>query len=177
MWSNYQLLRQSSGGHGHWSMLPPPLSSWKLMPWSHLALQWSPTLNCLRWLSHQCTHYEVLRFAVILNENLGLRENGILFCLLAILDSAIPDFLAGVVDRGAGIGLRPFPTPLFAWALSAGTLAVLSPLLDPPRLAPSHSAFLCTFHGYTQWIVGIFCSTEVCFDLLHFLSGLHWWEV
>ena len=37
-----------------------------------------------------------------------------LFCLLAILDSAFPGFLAGVSRRDAGIGLGTFPTPWFA---------------------------------------------------------------
>ena len=45
------------------------------------------------------------------------------------------------------------------------------------RLAPSKSAYLCVFHSFMEWVVGIFNGTEVCFDLLHFLSGLHWWEV
>ena len=31
VWSDYHLLRQSSGGHG-W-LLPPPLSSWRLRPY------------------------------------------------------------------------------------------------------------------------------------------------
>ena len=52
-------------------------------------------------------HYEVLRFSVFLNEKLDLW----LFCLLAILDSAFPSFLAGVSHRDAGIGLSTFPTP------------------------------------------------------------------
>ena len=45
-----------------------------------------------------------------------------------------------------------------------------------PRLAPSQSAYLCVFHGFVEWVVGIFDGTEDWFDLLHFLSGLRWWE-
>ena len=59
-----------------------------------------------------------------------------LFCLLAILDSAFPGFLAGVSRRDAGIGLGTFPSPWFAWGRSAGILAVLSPLLDPSKTCP-----------------------------------------
>ena len=77
-------------------------------------------------------HYEVLQFAVFFNEKPDLW----LFCLLAILDSAFSSFLAGVSCRDAGISLGTFPTPWFAWALSAGILAVLNPLLDPPKTCP-----------------------------------------
>ena len=59
-----------------------------------------------------------------------------LFCLLAILDCAFPSFLAGVSYRDARISLGTFPTPWFAWALSAAILAVLSPLLDPSKTCP-----------------------------------------
>ena len=36
---------------------------------------------------------------------------------------------------------------------------------------------LSVLHGFVERVVVIFDGTEVCFDLLHFLSGLHWWEV
>ena len=65
-------------------------------------------------------HCEVLRFAVFLNEKLDLWP----FCLLAVLDTAYPCFLARVSHRDAGIGLGTFPTPWFAWALSTGILAL-----------------------------------------------------
>ena len=73
-----------------------------------------------------------------------------LFCLLAILGSAFPSFQAGVSLRDARIGLGTFPTPLFAWALSAGILAVLSPLLDPSKTCPVPVCIplcLSQFHG------------------------------
>ena len=93
-----------------------------------------------------------------------------LFCFLAILDSAFSSFLAGVLrHREAGIGLGVFPTP---WYLQYWVFC-----LTHPRLAPSQSASLCVFHGFLRWVVGIFYGTEVCFDLLYFLSGLHLWEV
>ena len=93
-----------------------------------------------------------------------------LFCLLVILESAFPWFLTGVSRGDTGIGLGTFLTPWFAWALSAGILAVLSPLLDPSKTCPVPVCFV-------EWVVGIFDGTEVCFDLPHLLSGLHWWEV
>ena len=69
---------------------------------------------------------------MFLNEELDLT----LVCLLAILESAVPSFLAGVSRRDAGIGLGTFPTPWFASALPAGILAVLRPLLDPSKTCP-----------------------------------------
>ena len=59
-----------------------------------------------------------------------------LFCLLAILDSAFPRIFVGVSRWDPRIGLGTFPTPWFAWALSADILAVLSLLLDPSRTYP-----------------------------------------
>ena len=41
---------------------------------------------------------------------------------MAVFDSAFSSFLAGVSYIDAGIGLGTFPTPWFAWALSAGIL-------------------------------------------------------
>ena len=73
-----------------------------------------------------------------------------LFCLLAILGSAFPSFQAGVSLRDDRIGLGTFPTPLFAWALSAGILAVLSPLLDQSKTCPVPVCIplcLSQFHG------------------------------
>ena len=36
---------------------------------------------------------------------------------------------------------------------------------------------LRVFHGFMECIVVILDGTEVCFDLLHFLSGVHWWGI
>ena len=141
-------LRQSSGGHG-W-LLPPPLSSWRLRQyrlhclygwWSHLAWQWSPTLTGLWWLSHQCTLWDLAVCCFVEWEAWSLTS----FCLLAILDGVFPSTLAGVSHRDAGIGLGIFTTPWFAWALSAGILAVQYWVLclTHPRLALSQSATLC----------------------------------
>ena len=41
--------------------------------------------------------------------------------------------------RDSGIGLGTFPAPWFAWVLSAGIAAVLSPLLDPFQDLPRPS--------------------------------------
>ena len=46
--------------------------------------------------------------------------------------------------------------------------------LTHSRLAPSQSASLFVFHGFMEWAVVVFDVNEVCFGLLHFLSGLHW---
>ena len=78
VWSNSHLLRQSNRGNV-W-LFSPPLSSWRLSPYklhfsmmvvvpcltvkSHVTSLWCP--------SHQCIHYEILRFVVFLNENLYL---------------------------------------------------------------------------------------------------------
>ena len=96
---------------------------------------------------------------------------------VSYFDSAFPNFLTGVFHRDAGIGLGTFPTPWFAWPLSAGIIAVLSPLLDyPSKTCPvpvcihlHPSAFLCVCHGFVEWVVGIFDGTAACFDLLYFL--------
>ena len=130
----------------HVWQLPPPLSSWMLRPyrlhrlyglWSHLAWQWSPTLTGLWWLSHQCTLCLWLWGLTVCCFLEWEAWSLTLFCLPAILDSAFPRFLAEVSRRDAGISLGTFPTPWFAWALSAGKLAVLSPLLDPSKTSTS----------------------------------------
>ena len=98
-----------------------------------------------------------------------------LFCLLAILNSAFPSFLVGVSHKDSRIGLGTFPTPWFAWALSAGVLAVSSPLLDPSKTSPIPVCIpLCLSrlcgggHGDFQWHWGMIWPAP--------LSGLHWWE-
>jgi len=168
-----RLLRQSSGGH-RW-LLPPPLSRWRLRQYRLHCLHgqlsplaWSPTLTGLWWLSHQCTLWGLAVCCFLKREAWSLT----LFCLLAILDSASPCFLAGVSYRDAGSGLGPFPALWFAWALSAGILAVVNPLFDPSKTSPSQSASPCVFHGFVEWVVRISDGTEICFDLLHFLSVL-----
>ena len=132
-----RLLRQSSGGH-KW-LLPPPLWSWRLRQYRLHCLHgqlsplaWSPTLTGLWWLSHQCTLGGLTVYCFLKWEAWSLT----LFCLLAILDSAFPCFLARVSYRDAGSGLGPFPAPLFAWALSADILAVVNPLFDPSKTCP-----------------------------------------
>ena len=96
-------------------------------------------------------------------------------CLLGwSSDSAFPNFLAGVSHRVAGIGLGTFPTPWFAWALSAGLLEVLGPLLDPSktcsilvclplcfsRLHTNHRVGhgFCWWHWSVPWPVPLFSS-------------------
>ena len=89
-----------------------------------------------------------------------------LLCLLAILGSGFPSFLAGVSHRDTGINF--FPSPWFAWALSAGILAVLSPLYLPiqdlprPRLHPfvSFVAAWCGLWGFSVALkYALICST------------------
>ena len=107
-----------------------------------------------------------------------MRSCGLLFSWMRSLisDSVLPvgHFLAGVshshTHRDTGIGLGTFPTPWFAWALSANILAVLSLLLDPSKTCPSQSVSFCIFHCFMEWVVEIFNGTQVWFDLLHFLS-------
>ena len=111
-------------------------------------------------------HYEVLRSAVFLNEKLDLW-----LCFACWpFSTCFPKF--------SGISLGTFPTHWFTWALSAGILADWVLCLTHPRLAPSQSASLCVFHGFVEWVLGIFDGIEVCFDLIHFLSGffLHQFE-
>ena len=131
-----------------------------------------PHLTIFWWLGHRCT----LSLAVCCFLELGAWSLTP-FCPLAIFNSAFPSFLAGVSHRDVGIDLGTFPTPWFAWALSAGILAVLSPLLDWSKACPVPVCIplcLSRLHGVG---CGISQGTEICFDLLHFLPGLHWWEV
>ena len=139
VWSDFHLLRQSSGGHG-W-LLPPPLSSWRLRPyrlrclqgwgwWSHLAWKWDPTrLVFGDWAIS--VHFEVLRFAVFFNEKLDL---WVCFSLLAILDSAFPSFLAGVSQRDAGIGLGTFSTTLSPFKNKLMIFEITNTVLHPINL-------------------------------------------
>ena len=148
------LLRQSSGVH-RW-LLPPPLSSCRLRQYRLHCLHgqlsplaWSPTLTGLWWLSHQCTLWGLAVCCFLKWEAWSLT----LFRLLAILNTAFPCFLAGVSYRDAGSGLGPFPDLWFAWALSAGILAVLSPLLDPTKTCPVPVCILLCH----SWLPGVGC--------------------
>ena len=71
----------------------------------------------------------------------------------------------------AGIGLCTFATPRFVWALLAGMIAVLSPVFDPSKTGPVPVCIpFCLPWLIHKWDRVSFDSTEVCFDLLHFLS-------
>ena len=48
--------------------------------------------------------YEILQFAVFMNEKLGF-----LFCVLVIVNSVFPSFLAGVFPTDVGVSLGTFP--------------------------------------------------------------------
>ena len=99
-----------------------------------LAWQWSPSLTGLWWLSHQYTLWGL--------EDCCFPEWEAWSLTLGILDSDFTCFLAGVSHRDAGIGLGTFPTPWFAWALSAGiylqywVLCLTHPRLARPILHP-----------------------------------------
>ena len=115
---------------GHGWVLPPPLSSWRLRlyrlhclhGWWSLWLSHQCTLWGLWWLSHQCTLWGLWW----LNHQCTLWGLAVccfleweawsltLFCLLAILDSAFPGFLAGVSQKDAEISLGTFLTHWFA---------------------------------------------------------------
>ena len=84
--------------------------------------------------------------------------------------------LTGGFHRGAGIGLGIFSFG-FLGLLEVHPLAYLKnwPLyLTHPWFVWSHSA---VFRGFMECIVIIFYCTEVYFDLIHFQSLLHWWEI
>ena len=59
--------------------------------------------------------------------------------------------------------------------IGLGTFPLLG-LLELCQLAYLQYGVLCLD---LAWLVGIFDGSEIyiCFDLLSFLSGLHWWEV
>ena len=151
MWSDCRLLRQSS--------------TWVIAPTSTVKLDCTGCIIFMHgsgtlpdtvtvkphpywslWLNHQCAPRDLAVCCFLEWEAWSL----IPFCLLAILNSAFPSFLAG----------------MSVWVpLSAGILAALSLLLDP-----SHSPSLCVIHSFMEWVVGIFDGSEECFDLLHFIS-------
>ena len=87
--------------------------------------------------------------------------------MLAILDSAVQSFLAGMSHRDCRIGLVTFPTAWFACALSAGIFAVLSPLLDPSKTC---SVTFVSFMASWSVFFGVFfkrreelkCSSILC---------------
>ena len=153
VWSGCHLLRQSSGGHEWLLHLHCQTGGWDCIGCTVFmdggrnlldseAPPWPVFGDCAI-----SVHYEVLRFAVFFNEKLDLW----LVCLLAILDSVFPSFLAGLSRRDAGIGLGAFPTPWFAWALSAGILVVLSPPLEPSKILPVPACIsLCP-----PWLYGV----------------------
>ena len=104
-----------------WMVVPPCLT---VKPHPNWSLVNEPTVY---------TIYEVLRFCCFLEWEAWFLTP---FCPRAILGSAFSRFLAGVSRRDAGISLLTFPTHWFAWVLSAGIFAVLSPLLDPSKTCP-----------------------------------------
>ena len=72
-------------------------------------LHWSPTLTTVWWrMSHQCTVWHLVVCCFPEWEAGPLTP----FCLLAIFDSALPSFLAGVFHRDAGIGAKRTNTNL-----------------------------------------------------------------
>ena len=129
--------------------------------WLHFAWQWSPTEPSLR----SCSLLFSWRRSLISDS----------FCPVVILDSAFPGFLAEVSYRDARIGFDVFPTPWFAWSLSAGIPQLWVTFLTHPRLAPSQSVAFVSFTA--SWIGLWGFRSEVYVDLLHFLSTLHWWQI
>jgi len=117
-------------------------------------------------------HYEVLRSAVFLNEKLDL----CFACwpFLTVLSQVF--WQKRLIEMPESVSV-PFPLLGLSEFLQLAYLQNWVLCLPLPRLAPSQSASLCVFHGIMELVVGIFDSTEVWFDLLHFLSCLHWWEV
>ena len=175
------LLRQSSRGHG-W-LLQSPLSSWRLRPYigctvfmdgSHTLLdnEASPWLVFGDWAI--CVHYEVLQFVFFLNEKLNLW-----FCFACGPFSAMLSqvFWQECLIEMPELVWVPFPLLGLLELCQLAYLQYWVLCLTHPRLAPSQSASLCVFHGFVEWVVGSFDGTEVCFDLLRFLSGLHWLEI
>ena len=118
-----------------------------------------------------CVHCEILHLGVFVKwEAWSMKP----FCQLAILGRAIPSFLAGVSYKWSEISLGTFPILWFAWAQSAGILEVLIHQLGPSSGSPRTS--LCPVSFMTSWSGLSEFSTAlkwVCFDLLHFMSGLH----
>ena len=169
VWSDCHLLRQSSERHG-W-LLPPPLWSWRLRScrlhclhgwWLHLHLDngGGSSCPCLVFGDWAISvHYQILLFAVFLNEKLDL-------CLQ--------------------VACWPF-SGRSVWQRCHDQPGYLSHSLVCPSSVSWHSCntessawpsgSLWAFHDFKEWGVGIFNSTQVCFDPLPFLSGLHWWEV
>ena len=117
-------------------------------------------------------HYEVLRFAVFLNEKLDL----CFACwpFLTVLSQVF--WQECLIEMSESVSV-PLPLLGLSEFLQLAYLLYWVLCLPHPRLAPSQSASLCVFHGFMELVVGIFDSTEVWFDLLNFLSCLHWWEV
>ena len=106
----------------HVWLLPPALPSWWLVP---CRLHWSPTLTGLWWLSHQCTP-GILRFAVFLNEKLGL---WLCFACWPFLTAPFSGFLAGETPELVWV---PFLIPgLLELCQLEYLRQSLSPLLDP----------------------------------------------
>ena len=107
-----------------------------------LVVCWFHKWEAYLWLCFACWPFLAVLFQVFWQE-----------CLLEMLESV----------------WVPFPTTWFAWALSGGILAVLSPLLDPSKTCPVPICMplcLSQFHG-----VG--CGDfEAVFSHVHF-SGLN----
>ena len=119
-------------------------------------------------------HYEIVQFVVLLNEKLDLWLCFACWPFSTVLSQVFWQVCLIETSESVWVSL-----PLLG-LLELRQLAYLQYwvlCLTHPRLAPSQPASLCVFHGFKEWVVGIFDGTEVCFDLLHFLSGLHWWEV
>ena len=129
--------------------------------WSYLARQWSPTTTVFLWLSRQRALWALV--VMPFSRLRSLTSGSVL--------PALCTFSSRSVSQRCQTLLDTFPTPWFAWALSAGLLVVSSPLPDPSQTCLSQSAYLCVFHSFRELVAGIFYNTGVCLDLLHTLSG------
>ena len=114
----------------------------------------------------------VLRFALLINEKLNF---WICFACLPFWQ-CLPKFLGRSVasrnskSRDSELGLSTFPTPWFAWALSAGVLAVLIPVHDPSKMCHIPACIsLCLSWLHGGSCLGFLTAVKlVCFDLFTF---------
>ena len=140
--------------------------------WTLLDSKAPPCLFFVDWAIS--VHDEVLRFAVVV---LFLSEKFDSVLPAAHSRQCFPRFSGRSVSQRRRDRFGYLSHSLVCLSYQLAYLQYWVICLVHPRLAPSQTASLCVFHGIVERVVGIFDDTEVCFDLLHFLSGLHWWEV
>ena len=142
-----------------------PLWSWRLRPYRLRCLcDWWSLLVFLNEKFDLWVHFTCLPFLTVPSQVLW-QETVMEVLELVILTSLIAWVLSASRPDITVLGVKHQVTYLrcLLACLQCGLLC-----LTRPGLVPSQSAAFHVFHGFMEWVVGIFYITEACFDQFQF---------